>query len=244
MTPRTVFSVVLSVTILFALAPLYRPHVELPIREHHLLHAVVLIGAALSGLLCARVVRHVSRIRTLWLIVAILAPMLAMLLMWPSEYSPLDKLPAAHTVEHLGLVVLGFATAFAGERYANGVGVAMSLSLWMMALLAAWGFGVSPRLQVQGASAEVARAPSTSVALRASNANHGQDVFKQNCASCHGAQGEGGMGPSLRNEAARKNFAQAVRWIENPQPPMPKLYPAPLGVQDVRDVAAYVESLK
>lgn len=80
--------------------------------------------------------------------------------------------------------------------------------------------------------------------LAGGDATHGKQLFTQNCASCHGATGtEGGVGPSLRNEKSRKNFAKAVTWIENPQPPMPKLYPSPLSEKDVDDVAAYVETL-
>ena len=76
------------------------------------------------------------------------------------------------------------------------------------------------------------------------DAAHGKTIFGANCAVCHGASGtEGGSGPSLKNEKSRKNFAQAVAWIKNPQPPMPKLYPSPLSEKDVNDVAAYVETL-
>jgi mono/diheme cytochrome c family protein len=72
----------------------------------------------------------------------------------------------------------------------------------------------------------------------------GKEVFVRNCSACHGATGtEGGIGPSLHNEKARKNYVQTVAWIKNPQPPMPKLYPAPLGEKDVDDAAAYVQSL-
>jgi mono/diheme cytochrome c family protein len=72
----------------------------------------------------------------------------------------------------------------------------------------------------------------------------GKAIFAQNCAQCHGATGtEGGVGPSLRNERARKNLPAAIAWIKDPQPPMPKLYPSPLSDKDVVDVAAYVESL-
>jgi mono/diheme cytochrome c family protein len=71
----------------------------------------------------------------------------------------------------------------------------------------------------------------------------GQTVFAQNCAGCHGATGEGGVGPSLKNEKSRKNYAAAVTWIKEPPPPMPKLYPGTLGEKDVDNVAAYVESL-
>lgn len=72
----------------------------------------------------------------------------------------------------------------------------------------------------------------------------GKQIFTANCAVCHGATGtEGGVGPSLKGEKSRKNYAQAIAWIKNPQPPMPKLYPSPLNEKDVDDVAAYVETL-
>jgi len=72
---------------------------------------------------------------------------------------------------------------------------------------------------------------------------HGKQVFAQNCAACHGTSGEGGAGPSLKGERARKNQAAAIAWIKDPSPPMPKLYPSPLSARDVRDVAAYIETL-
>jgi mono/diheme cytochrome c family protein len=77
------------------------------------------------------------------------------------------------------------------------------------------------------------------------NAASGKKIFTANCASCHGATGaEGGVGPSLKNETKRKNYAQIVAWIKNPKPPMPKLYPSPLSQKDVDNVAAYVATIK
>ena len=85
----------------------------------------------------------------------------------------------------------------------------------------------------------------TTSTTTAGDATHGKALFNSaNCTSCHGATGtEGGVGPSLKNEKSRKNFAQTVAWIKNPQPPMPKLYPQPLSEKDVQDVAAYVQTL-
>jgi mono/diheme cytochrome c family protein len=80
-------------------------------------------------------------------------------------------------------------------------------------------------------------------ALAGPDAEHGKQVYLQNCAACHGAAGEGGAGPPLKGEHTRKDREQAIAWIKDPQPPMPKLYPAPLSDKDVADVAAYVESL-
>jgi mono/diheme cytochrome c family protein len=76
------------------------------------------------------------------------------------------------------------------------------------------------------------------------NRDAGRAIFATNCASCHGATGvEGGVGPSLHNERERKNDDATIAWIENPAPPMPKLYPSILTQAEVVDVAAYVQSL-
>lgn len=71
----------------------------------------------------------------------------------------------------------------------------------------------------------------------------GERLFAANCASCHAAAGAGGIGPSLRGESLRMNYATLVSWIEDPDPPMPKLYPSPLSARQVRDIAAYVLKL-
>ena len=94
-------------------------------------------------------------------------------------------------------------------------------------------------------------AAATSAALSAAaaggpkgDAAHGKAIFSANCAGCHGANGiGGGIGPTLKNEKSRKNMAQTIAWTKNPQPPMPKLYPATLNEQDVNDVAAFVQTL-
>ena len=63
------------------------------------------------------------------------------------------------------------------------------------------------------------------------------------CASCHGAGGQGGVGPELHGENTRKDTAGTILWIKNPILPMPTLYPKRLSEKDVADIAAYVESL-
>jgi mono/diheme cytochrome c family protein len=81
-------------------------------------------------------------------------------------------------------------------------------------------------------------------ATAARSADSGNNLFAENCASCHGAHGSGGgIGPSLLGEHARKSRTALVAWIKNPQPPLPRLYPSPLTEQDVEDVASYVASL-
>lgn len=77
----------------------------------------------------------------------------------------------------------------------------------------------------------------------AGDAAHGKTLFAANCSACHGAKGEGGVGPKLQGEKSRKNVAGVVAQIKNPAPPMPKLYPSPLSEKDVNDLAAFVETL-
>jgi mono/diheme cytochrome c family protein len=236
---RIIAFLVLLATVLFALAPLVRGRVEIPTAQHHLLHAVMLAGAALSGILFADVTKSAREQRSsaAWLVVAMVTPVLAMLLMWPSEYAYLETHPYGHAVEHGGLILFGFVTGYGGQRYANGIGWAAGISIVAMAFLAVWGYGVAP------ATANLAASRVASNALTAANVVHGKVIFAQNCAVCHGVAGAGGEGPPLKNERTRKSLAQTQQWIENPAPPMPKLYPSVLSSQNVADVAAYLQSL-
>lgn len=73
--------------------------------------------------------------------------------------------------------------------------------------------------------------------------DRGVQLYAAHCEVCHGQNGIGASAPELTGEHYHKNERQIEYWIENAQLPMPKLYPAPLTEQDVRDVAAYVASL-
>ncbi len=232
-------TIVLLATVAFALAPLFRGAVEIPIPVHHVLHAIMLAGAALAGILFAGSLDRERSAGAPWLIVAMFAPVFAMLLMWPSGYSYFETHRFGHAAEHLGLMFLGFMAGYAGQRYANGIGWASGIGIVAMAVLGVWGYGVAPKAQVPATVTSPAPA-----AIAPPNVAHGATLFAQNCAACHGATGAGGAGPSLRNEGVRKPLAAAEAWIENPSAPMPKLYPATLSAQDVADVAGYVETLR
>ena len=47
-------------------------------------------------------------------------------------------------------------------------------------------------------------------------APHGAVRLLANCASCHGASGQGGIGPSLKGESARKDAGAVAAFVKNP----------------------------
>ncbi len=209
---------------------------EIAVQPHHLDHAVLMLLGAIAGL--ALYTPRGDRESAPWLWAAVLCPLLAMLLMSPSLYAVVDRSPWLHVLDHLVFLALAMLTAYAGQRYVRGVGVATAILLESMAVVAAFGYGVAP------AAANLRSPAGSAQQALAGDASHGKTIFAQNCAACHGAIGQGGMGPSLKNEAARKNLAETEAWIKKPAPPMPALYPNPLSVKDVADVAAFVQSLK
>jgi ubiquinol-cytochrome c reductase cytochrome c subunit len=77
----------------------------------------------------------------------------------------------------------------------------------------------------------------------ATNTPHGAVVYSANCALCHGATGQGGIGPALKGESSHKDEGAVGALVKNPPPAMPKLYPGLLNDADVAAVAAYVETL-
>lgn len=96
-----------------------------------------------------------------------------------------------------------------------------------------------------GGGVKVSALPTVHVAAPAATpADSGRQVFATNCAGCHGMNGAGGVDARLVDEYKRKNLQAVITWVENPLPPMPKLYPKPLDQQEVQEVAAYVESFR
>lgn len=133
------------VTVAIAVAPLMMPPATVPISIHHIGHAVVIALGVATALLATVGDRPcAARPTALWIAPVVAAPMIAMYLMWPSMFEYLDAHPSSHALDHLALGALGFATAYAGERYGRGIGWTMGILLECMALAAAGFFGVSP----------------------------------------------------------------------------------------------------
>jgi alcohol dehydrogenase (cytochrome c) len=89
-----------------------------------------------------------------------------------------------------------------------------------------------------GAAARPAQA-----VTRPGDAAPGKALYVQTCINCHGQDGTMVAGHSLKSMKDRMAQAQIVDKIKNPVAPMPRLFPAPFGAQDVEDLAAYVRSL-
>jgi mono/diheme cytochrome c family protein len=212
---------------------------DIAIPAHHFDHAGLMMFGAIAGLSLYRT-RGGDFESPRWIWPAILGPLVAMLLMSPSFYAIVDQSPFLHSLNHLLFAVVAGLTAYAGQRYVRGVGWAAALMLELMAVAAAFGYGVAPPIAAAATATQAApngtQSPADSV--------HGKQIFAQDCASCHGAAGAGGMGPSLKNEHIRKDQEAAAAWIKKPAPPMPTLYPSVLNDKDVRDVASFIESLK
>ena len=64
----------------------------------------------------------------------------------------------------------------------------------------------------------------------------GANVYAANCASCHGVNGEGGVGPALAGEA--EETAELEDIILNGEGEMPAI---PLEDQELADVIAYLQ---
>jgi alcohol dehydrogenase (cytochrome c) len=63
------------------------------------------------------------------------------------------------------------------------------------------------------------------------------------CGSCHGADGGGISGPSLKSIHLTRSIAELAFAIENPKDPMPKFYPGTLKQQDVDDLVEFIRTL-
>ncbi|MDQ2731305.1 MAG: cytochrome c [Armatimonadota bacterium] len=70
----------------------------------------------------------------------------------------------------------------------------------------------------------------------------GKHLFLANCAGCHGANGEGGMGPNLHKSAHRPDIILATV-IRNGKGAMPP-FKAKLRDSDVQAIIFYIHSLK
>ena len=71
--------------------------------------------------------------------------------------------------------------------------------------------------------------------------DRGQDIFVLNCATCHGLEANGEVGPNLNGVSERKSRPALIRQVISGQtPPMPQFQP---NEKDMADLLSFLETL-
>ena len=109
--------------------------------------------------------------------------------------------------------------------------VAMIIGLVLLLCLALWGLHslrpADPYVQ--------------NVLQLTGNAERGHDLFQLNCATCHGLEAAGEVGPNLQGVSARKSKSDLIiQVISGQTPPMPQFQP---NEKDMADLLAFLETL-
>lgn len=123
------------------------------------------------------------------------------------------------------------------ENYDRYVIIGLILTLVVLGGLLIYWFGENTRL---------AKASETFADERV---NRGQKIYMNQCVSCHGAQGEGGVGFPLNDRNLLKNTLDSVFFsiirsgVPNTQMPAWSVdYGGPLTDEDVKDVVAFIRA--
>jgi alcohol dehydrogenase (cytochrome c) len=95
-------------------------------------------------------------------------------------------------------------------------------------------------LNAKGPASMTTRAASANTAAQAPNLANGRKLYDQVCTACHGPDGNLIADHKLGSLKARRDAQDTIRYIKDPKPPMPKLFPDLIDEQAVVDVTAYV----
>mgnify|MGYP001796553702 CR=1 FL=1 len=73
------------------------------------------------------------------------------------------------------------------------------------------------------------------------DADRGREIFQLNCATCHGLDADGEVGPNLRDVSERKSKVALIKQVISGQtPPMPQFQP---NERDMADLLSFLETL-
>jgi hypothetical protein len=172
---------------------------------HHLLHAGMAVGAGMLAMVLATLLPPQNRERSGWVIPAVLAPAVGLLLMWPSEYAYLMGHPFLHVLDHMGIALCSVLAVFAAQAYVRGLGWPMLVLVIGMDAGAAGGFGVSPGNREALCSSPTAtgtESTGTNPAQAASLHILGKQLSQNlGCTACHRIDNTKGVGPTWKNLA-------------------------------------------
>ncbi len=123
------------------------------------------------------------------------------------------------------------------ENYTSYAAIGLLLTLLLVAGVMLYSAGEKTRLTEAAA------------AFTDERVQRGRSVYNDQCVSCHGAQGEGGIGPALNDRKVLKNTLDMVFFsiirsgVPNTQMPAWSVdFGGPLTDEDVRDVVAFVRA--
>ncbi len=69
----------------------------------------------------------------------------------------------------------------------------------------------------------------------------GHAIFQMNCATCHGLNADGKVGPSLKGVASRRSQISLIEQVTSGKtPPMPQFQPSP---EEMADLLQYLNKL-
>lgn len=220
--------VVGALIVLAGIVATYHTDQMMSIPMHHLLHAGMAVGAGMLAIALANRWPALRKERVTWAIVASLAPIFGLALMWPSEYMYLMEHPGLHSLDHLGIALFSWLAVFGAQLYVRGLGWPMLVLMVAMDAGAAAGFGVSPppssllslplstvtsgnmegmsgSMSGMGPNHTMAPAPAPAAAGPYHfDAAKGSSLYSSNCMACHQATGQGlpGVFPPLRGNSA------------------------------------------
>lgn len=173
---------------------------------HHLLHAGMAVGAGMLAMALAAGLPSRERERSGWVVPAVLAPAVGLLLMWPSEYAYLMGHPWLHVLDHVGIAVCSVLAVFSAQAYVRGLGWPMLVLLIGMDVAAAGGFGINPGTRDALCAPPTAATVTASTVASASEAASPEALGKKlsqnlGCTACHRIDDAKAVGPSWKNLA-------------------------------------------
>lgn len=123
------------------------------------------------------------------------------------------------------------------ENYDRHLLVGLVLTLLILAGVTFYIFTENSRLEAAAASFEK------------ESVRHGREIYSEQCATCHGAQGEGGVGTTLNNKQLLKNtfdgvFFSVIRsGVPSTQMPAWSVdFGGPLTDEDIRSVVTFIRA--
>jgi cytochrome c oxidase cbb3-type subunit 3 len=116
-------------------------------------------------------------------------------------------------------------------------------SLWIAAIiLMVWGFGGNPLPAAQGKTTAKAK-ESPTAKMTPTDLKEGKRLYEAECGSCHGVDGSGGMGPSIRGSAQSRGDEGLFSVIRNGIPGTGMGPVSSLNDKRAWQVVAYIRTL-